>query len=333
MISQRIVRKLASLGLVILGSGLEAASCYRDVLRNGNEPIAGMLGVLGLFSIGFGCFGYRSAGEPITEQRRVRLCLSFEHLSYSVALLMWWLTAQRYAFFVDTPFDRDILTVQKVLIALLACVAMLSVAFRLTLRKPGAHYPSLIPFPRSISARRALATGVIAMTAFNLVQAQDTIRLSDGLQVFITSRGFPFTAFETLQLSKTPTAVEASGKEQTTLTAPDGTLVRLADDTITVLRFPGLPRQLSKGVRSAELSDGTRVQFGERAIVVSSTGKMPVVLNPRAQTAEFLGGTTRAVNTAHILMDALVAVFLATHLAICAERTTPQTVAGVGPNN
>jgi hypothetical protein len=126
-------QKAISLALIMTGSGLEFSSCCPELLRNGNEPIAGVIAILGLLAIAGGWLGLRGVSLRLTEHQRVRRSLFFEHLLYGAALGAWWLIAERETFFVDTPFGRDILGFQKLLVAALVAVAVLSVALRVAL--------------------------------------------------------------------------------------------------------------------------------------------------------------------------------------------------------
>src|SRR5579859_3282536 len=213
MTSQSTVRKLLGGGLAALGIFLECSSCYREVLRDGNEPVAGGLGLLGLFCMGAGWIAYRSASEPMPERRRVRQCLLFEHVAYCAGLVMVWLVVERQPFFADTPFGRDILALHTTLMVILGVVIGLSAALRVTLRKPEDGVSNLFPYPRSLRARQSFAIGLVVIGTLNVVQATEIIHLSNGMHVSISSRGFPLPAFQKLRVS-TEAKIAGSGVDQ-----------------------------------------------------------------------------------------------------------------------
>jgi hypothetical protein len=314
-------RKPIGAALILAGSSLEITSCFEEILRDGNEPTAGMIALLGLFAIGAGWIGFRSAGEPMTEHRRTRLRLLFEHLAYCPALGAWWLIVERDSFFVDTPFGRSIVPFQRLLIVVFACVAMLSMALRATLRTGRSPEKMRRLWPISASGWQAFAVGFMVLAVLNVVQGQEIVRVGTGLQISIGSRGFPLPAFQTIRVGSTgadrPTQPET---RTTTLSLPNGTAVRYAEDTITVVRYPRLPRQLERGVHGVSLSDGTRVHFQDRGITVSLKGRTGITIDPGSRRAEFLGGVTRRIDSRGVVVDLLLGLVMAIHCAACAER-------------
>ena len=321
MTSQSTVRKLLGGGLAAFGIFLECGSCYREILRDGNEPIASGLGLFGLFCIGAGWIAYRSASEPMPERRRVRQCLLFEHVAYCAGLLMVWLLVERQPFFVDTPFGRDILALHTTLMLVLGAVIGLSAALRVTLRKSEDGATDLFPFPRSLRARQSFAVGLFVIGALNVAQAKEIIHLSNGMHVSISSRGFPLPAFQKLRVY-TEAKIAGSGDDHgIVLTLPNGTLIGFSGDTITILRHPGQPKQLNKGVHTAELSDRTRVEFGQSKILISLVHGTTLALDLSVNTAQFVGGVVQRVDLSHILVDVLIGLLLIVHFAVCTERT------------
>ena len=321
MISQSTVRKLLGGGIAALGIFLECSSCSTEVLRDGNEPIAGGLGLLGLLCIGVGWIAYQSVGEPMPERRRVRQCLLFEHVAYCAGLVMVWLLVERQPFFVDTPFGRDILALHTTVMVVLGVVVGVSAAIRVTLRKPEDGVSNLFPFPRSLRSRQTFAIGLVVIGTLNVVQAKEIIHLSNGMHVSISSRGFPLPAFQKLRLYTEAKITRSGDDHGIVLTLPNGTLVGFGRDTITILRHPGRPKQLNKGVHTAELSDSTRVEFGESKILLSLRHGTTLALDLSANTAEFFGGVVQRVDLSHILVDVLVGLLLTVHFTVCTERT------------
>lgn len=314
-------RKWICAVLVLAGLSLEIASCSQEILRDGNEPTAGMIALLGLFAIGAGWIGFRSAGEPMTENRRIRLRVLFEHLTYCAALGAWWLIVERDSFFIDTPFGRNILSFQRLLIVVFACVAVLSIALRATLRTAKSPAKMRRLWPMSASGWQAFAIGFLVLAVLNVVQGQEIVRVGTGLQISIGSRGFPLPAFQTIQVGSTVAESPPQPETRTTtLNLPDGTALRYAEDTITVVRYPRLPRQLERGVHRLSLSDGTRVHFQDDGISVSLKGRTDITIDPGSGRAEFLGGVTRRIDSRGIVVDLLVGLVLAIHCAACAER-------------
>jgi hypothetical protein len=310
-----------SLGLIVAGSNLEISSCYPKVLRDGHEPIAGMIALVGLFAIVAGCVGFRSVGEPITEPRRVRLCLLFEHLLYCAALGGWWLLIERETFFIDTPFGRDILLIQKLLLAGFAAVALLSFAVRATLRPEPAPDHTRARLAVSSSAWQGLAAGFVVIAVLNVVQGQETLRTADGLQVSILSRGFPFPAIQRVEVGGPQEGAPPEGYPRAKiLTLNDGTQVRWVEDQITVARYDRPPRQMERGASRVRLSDGTQVDFSGAEIKVSLRGRTPMMLDPGAQRAVFADGMTRRTDHRGIVVDVLVGLALMIHCAACVER-------------
>jgi hypothetical protein len=320
MISQTTVRKLLGGGLAVTGIFFECVSCYSKILRDGNEPIAGGLGLLGLFCIGAAWVAYRSVNEAMPEPRRVRQCLLFEHAAYCAGLVMVWLVVERQPFFVDTPFGRDILALHTILMVVLGAVIGLSAALRVTLRKSEDRVSNLFPVPRSLRARQAFSFGLVVIGTLNVVQAKEIIQLSSGTRVSISSRGFPLPAFQKLRIY-TDTEMARSGPDHgISLRLPNGTAVGFDDDTITTLRYPGRPQQLKRGIHTVELSDSTRVEFGESKILLSLHHGTTLALDLDANTAEFVGGVVQRFDLSHILADVLIGFLLMLHFAVCTER-------------
>ncbi|HZR17503.1 MAG TPA: hypothetical protein VFE51_09265 [Verrucomicrobiae bacterium] len=314
MTSQSTIRKLLGGGLAALGIFLECSSCNREVLRDGNEPIAGGLGLLGLFCIGAGWIAYRTTSELMPERRRVRQCLLFEHVAYCAGLLMVWLLGERQPFFVDTPFGRDILALHTTLEVILGAVIWLSVALRVTLRKSEDGVSNLFPFPRSLRARQSFAIGLLVIGTLNVVQGTEIIHLSNGMHVSISSRGFPLPAFQKLRVYVEGKIAGPGVDQGIVLTMPNGTLVGFRGDTITILRYSGRPKQLNKGVHTAELSDRTRVEFRESKILLSFRRGTTLALDLGSYTAQFVGGVWQRLDLSNILVDVLIGLLLISHL-------------------
>src|SRR5262249_54231553 len=100
----------------------------------------------------------------------------------------------------------------------------------------------------------------------------------------------------------------------------NGTTMRFAEDIITVLRYPWLPKELPRGVHTADLSDGTRVTFGEREVVLSLGHGTVVALDLAGRAACFIGGALRRVDVGNIFIDACFGLLLLAHIAFSTER-------------
>ena len=321
MKSQNLIRKVSNLGLIVAGSGLEVSAHHPKILRDGHEPIAGMIALVGLFAMVAGCVGCRSVGEPVTEPRRVRLCLLFEHLLYCAALGGGWLLMERETFFIDTPFGRDILLIQKLLLAGFAAVAVLSFAVRATLRPAPAPDHASSRLAVSASAWQTAAASFVVLAVLNAVQGQESLRTGDGLRVAMFSRGFPLPAVQRLEISPPQAGAPPQGHPRPqSVTLNDGTEVRLVERQITVFRYGRPPRQMERRARGVRLSDGTQVDFSGSGITVSLKGRTAILLDPDARRAMFAGGRTRKVDHWGIVVDVVVGLALMIHCAACGER-------------
>lgn len=190
--------KAISIGLVLAGSGLEFSSCCPDILRDGNQPIAGMIAIVGLLAIAGGLLGLRSARAPLPEQQRVRHVLYFEHLVYCAGLGAWWLIAERETFFIDVPTGGDILGFQKLLVAVLVLAAILAIALRTALHATRTRKQRSI-FPVSAAAWRAAAVGAVITGGLNAVQEEEVVSLDGTVQISAFSRGFPLPALQSFR--------------------------------------------------------------------------------------------------------------------------------------
>jgi hypothetical protein len=313
-------QKAISLALIVAGSGLEFSSCCPEILRNGNEPIAGMIAILGLLAIAGGWLGLRSVSLRLTEHQRVRRSLFFEHLLYCAALGAWWLIAERETFFVDTPFGRDILGYQKLLVAAFVVVAILSMALRAALCAESTRIHRRNPFPISAAAWRAAFVGVVIMAGLNAAQGQEILRLDGGLQVSVLSRGFPLPAVERLEFKAPDDRVLTRTRlSANSLTLDDGTEVRRLQDSVTVLRYGRSPKHF-EGTSSLRLPDDTRIEFQGRKVTVSLRGRTPIIVDVAAESATFPDGATARSDTRAIVLDLFVGLILAVHFGVCSER-------------
>jgi hypothetical protein len=317
---ETIPTKAISIGLVLAGAGLEFSSCCPDILQDGNQPIAGMIAIVGLLAIAGGWLGLRSASATLPEQQRVRRCLYFEHLLYCAGLGAWWLIAERETFFIDTPFGRDILGFQKLLIAVLAVVAILAIALRTALHATHTRKQRSI-FPVSAAAWRAVAAGAVITGGLNAVQGQEVRHLdAPSCRISVFSRGFPLPAVQVIRTETATDQVSPQGPVRTqTLTLDDGTEVRRSEEGITVVRYRRPPKRF-ESASTVRLPDRTRIDFRDGKISVSLRGRTSMVFDVARQKAAFAGGVTSQRNIRGIAIDLLVGLMVIVHFGICAER-------------
>ena len=81
MKGQQQIRRAGGIVILILGSGMAVSSCAPNILRNGNEPVAGLISLVGLVALWLGWALCRTESEPSSETARTWMCLGLENFA------------------------------------------------------------------------------------------------------------------------------------------------------------------------------------------------------------------------------------------------------------
>lgn len=263
-----------SASLVVVGSGLAFSSCSRDILRDGSQPIASMIALVGLFAICAGWTGWRMSNEAILESRRVPFCLLFEHVFLCAIFGGWWLVAAKNTFFAGSLLVENLTGTWVVLLGVFATMALLSAFARLTLAPSSSTTPTPLKalLPVGGTTLKTVSITLLVLALLNLERRYETLLVGGRMQITIVSCGIPQAFFQDLRVVR---AVEQNPHELD-ITLPDGTSLRFDERNITktnslIIMLPGrAPQQFD-----ATLSDGTSLRFDRGLVSVPLPGARP----------------------------------------------------------
>ncbi len=207
------------------GLGMALSSCHQDILRDGNQSTAGLIGVLGIVAAFLGWNAWRNATDRPTEVRRVWMCLVLENFALVSLLVAAFLLAKRNTFFASPISGGDMVGTLMLLVMGLIVIASGCAVLRPANEQPGTS--EFHSFPRSTWAAFGFAVAVAAL--LNSLPRVQRVVASNRVKIAITSQGFPLAI--TKQLSFTPISGEAP--QQLDLLLPDGTLMQFNKDYVT----------------------------------------------------------------------------------------------------
>ena len=286
---------------------LELLSFHPDILRDGNEAIATLFALIGIFA-GIS-WKFCAPSAEYNPKRNVIL----EYLAIASGLALVCLLQVKGTFFSDGPSGADLSKLFWT--AAVALLLIIASGFVLIASSRPQHLDVRKSSAGTIGARATAGTAITILLLLNLETRADIIVIANKARVISETQGFPFPAIHRLRMEHNP---GAKPDDNNSISLPNGAHVERNREKMTVTRF----RKETELPPADELRfrDGTFISFGNSAFGIILPQVEPIQVDLANGTASFLNSGTTYRSARNLLLNVVIATALIGHSVSASRR-------------
>jgi hypothetical protein len=298
------VTRWARIGMFVSALALVVASFHSDILRDGNQLIAGFLALLGL-SAGAAALGSRRVAKNGDAWGRLKSTVALEYLAIAALFGLGWVIAIRYSFFSEGPSGRDLVSMNSILVFVLAAIVLCSLTIRTSLRVA----KSIVVIRKSVWA--AMGSMAAVLLCLNLQTRADVITVEGQGRVVVESNGFPLSAKRRVSIERVAPSTVSQTAERTIVIMPNERRIEWSKQRILTKWFWKTTE--APPAREVLFKDGTRVSFETFGFQFSIPNVIPIEADFLNEQAAFIGQGQSYRNWLAMMGNVIIAILLIAH--------------------
>jgi hypothetical protein len=279
-------------------------SFHTDILRNGNEPMAGFLALFGLFAVGI-AFRLRREDPATDKVERRGVAVLLEYLSIAAAFGLGWIWLERDSFFAEGPSGGNLFWLDASLLIAQGAIFVCAIFIRRSIRGIRSR------FRLNGQAWTAMGAAAVLLICLNLETHAQVIYVEGQGKVILETQGFPMAAKHRVRVERLAPHTSMDGGSEEIVGMPNGGRVTRTESKTLVTRFG----RTTESPRSddARFRDGTEVRFDRTEFFFNVPHVAPVKVNFKNQRAEFIMGRHSYRDWIATTSDSLLAFLLVAH--------------------
>jgi hypothetical protein len=292
IINLKSLNSTASALLLVCGICLAFSSCTPNILRDGNQPVAAIIALVGIFALINGVVALREFSHLGTTLKYVLISIFLEVLVFVSIVSLKLIVDARKTFFLKAPLGGDMLGTQKWILIVLGGVFVSTVAIRVVTGCNQARRPQLpnLKLNTFSAAWGIFALAIATFIILNLAPRSEDIQITPKTHLVIESYGMPAVAARYIYVEQTPLSRDAQFP---------------ADDNTA---------------KTIQTDNGTKVTSdGERAKVVFNDGTV-IDTDLANKSAELYNKSPRVHNTEAAITDAVCVLLIPIYITMCVVR-------------
>lgn len=306
------LRNIARPALFLSSITIELLSFHGDILRDGNQGIATMLAVIGLF----GLFAWKYWTDSISQSSPHRIL--FEYLSIASGLGLLWLLQTQSTFFSEGPSGADLFklfglgTSALLLIILTSLIRIaLSHGSQLELQKTSRH---------SLGAWTTIGATAILLVVLNLQTRADVIVVGNKARITVERNGFPFPSVRRISAQHNP---NSRMTDIESISFPNGATLERSPEKITTIRFR--KRAEFPPAEQFRFRNGTSVTFANTSLAFILPNTEPIQFDLSTHKVIFRSKPQTYWSWLNAVLNLSIAIALLLHSNALGKRLFPSS--------